>query len=78
VPPEKLHLTCEALANEMIVNAPVALEYAIVAINKGFDKPMDEALLLEADLFGASCKTEDSKEGTKAFLEKRKPNFQGK
>jgi len=78
VPPEKLRLTCEALANEMIVNGPLALEYAIGAINKGFDKPMDEALLLEADFFGASCNTEDSKEGTKAFLEKRKPNFQGK
>lgn len=74
---DKLRLTCEDLASEMIVNGPLAIEHAIGAINRGLDKPMDEALLLEADLFGVCCDTKDSKEGTKAFLEKRKPNFLG-
>lgn len=78
VPFGDLAAVCEALAREMMVNAPLALEYAIKAINEGLDRPLPEGLLLEAELFGNACSTEDSKEGTKAFLEKRKPNFQGK
>lgn len=78
VPQNDLISTCEALAGEMIANAPLALEYSIRAINEGLDKPLSEGLLLEAEFFGNACSTEDSKEGTKAFLEKRKANFQGK
>lgn len=77
VPLSELKGTCEKLAKEIVANAPLALEYAIQAINEGLDKDLDEGLLLEADLFGLSCETKDSKEGTKAFLEKRKPIFQG-
>jgi enoyl-CoA hydratase len=69
---------CEDLAGEMIANAPLALEYSIRAINEGLDKTLPEGLLLEAELFGTACSSEDSDEGTKAFLEKRKANFQGK
>ncbi len=72
-----LLLTCQNLANEMIVNGPLALEYAIQAINRGLDKTLDEGLLVEADLFGKACLTKDSKEGTLAFLEKRKADFKG-
>jgi enoyl-CoA hydratase len=78
VPQSDLISTCEALAGEMIVNAPLALEYSIRAINEGLDKSLPEGLLLEAELFGTACSSEDSDEGTKAFLEKRKANFQGK
>jgi enoyl-CoA hydratase len=78
VPSGDLKAVCEALAREMMDNAPLALEYAIKAINEGLDRPLSEGLLLEAELFGNACSTEDSKEGTKAFLEKRKPNFKGK
>jgi len=78
VPQSDLVSTCEALAREMIANAPLALEYSIRAINEGLDKSLPEGLLLEAELFGNACSSEDSKEGTKAFLEKRKANFQGK
>lgn len=78
VPQNDLVSTCEALAGEMIANAPLALEYSIRAINEGLDKSLSEGLLLEAEFFGSACSTEDSKEGTKAFLEKRKANFQGK
>jgi len=65
------------LAEEIIANAPYALQLAIRAINQGLDKSLEDGLLLEAELFGKSCATEDSQEGTKAFLEKRKPNFKG-
>jgi enoyl-CoA hydratase len=78
VPQSDLMSTCLALAEEMIANAPLALEYSIRAINEGLDKSLPEGLLLEAEFFGNACSSEDSKEGTKAFLEKRKANFQGK
>jgi len=68
----------ESLAKEIMANAPLALEYAIKAINVGLDKTLGEGLLNEAELFGKCCETEDGKEGTKAFLEKRKANFSGK
>ncbi len=78
VPQADLLPTCEAVAKEIVTNAPLALEYAITAINRGLEKTLEAGLLLEADLFGQACATEDSKEGTQAFIEKRKANFQGK
>lgn len=69
---------CTALAKEIAANGPLALSCAIEAVNKGLDLSVEEGLLLEAELFGKACGTEDSKEGTRAFLEKRKPDFQGR
>jgi enoyl-CoA hydratase len=69
--------TCQRLAKTMIVNGPLAIKYAIQAVNQGLDKTLDEGLLLEADLFGKACLTKDSKEGTLAFLENRRANFKG-
>lgn len=69
---------CEALAKEISANGPLSLGFAIDAINKGLDQTLEEGLLLEAELFGKACATKDSKEGTKAFLDKRKANFQGR
>jgi len=66
------------MAKEIIKNAPLALGYAIEAINKGLDRTLEEGLNVEAEIFGRACGTEDSLEGTKAFLEKRKANFRGK
>ncbi len=77
VPQAELLPTCQQLAKTMIVNGPLAIKYAIQAVNQGLDKTLDEGLLLEADLFGKACSTEDSKEGTLAFLEKRRANFKG-
>jgi enoyl-CoA hydratase len=67
----------EALAKEMIKNAPLALAFTIESINRGLDKTLDEGLELEAEIFGRACATADAFEGAKAFLEKRKPNFRG-
>ncbi len=78
VPQEDLHAVCESLAKEMTANGPLALAWGIEAINRGLDMPLQEGLRLEAKLFGKTCTSQDSKEGMQAFLEKRKPNFQGK
>lgn len=78
VPQAELRSTVEALAQEILGNGPLALENAISALNQGLDMKLAEGLELEAELFGRICSTEDSKEGTKAFLEKRKANFTGK
>ena len=47
------------------------------AIERGVEMSQEEGLFLEATLFGLSCATEDMREGTKAFLEKRPPAFKG-
>lgn len=78
VPLPELKSACKALAQEMVGNGPLALQYAIAAINQGLDESLENGLELEAKLFGKTCGTEDSSEGTKAFLEKRKPDFKGK
>jgi enoyl-CoA hydratase len=48
------------------------------AIERGGDLPLEQGLALEATLFGLCCATEDMREGTRAFLEKRAARFQGK
>ncbi len=78
VPAQDLLPTCVTLAKEMAANAPLALGYTIQAVRDGLDRPLAEALEIEAKYFGRACDSEDSTEGTKAFLEKRKPNFRGR
>jgi enoyl-CoA hydratase len=68
----------EAIAQKIAANAPLAVQYAIEAVNKGMEMTLAEGLYLEATLFGLSCATEDKNEGTRAFLEKRAPQFKGK
>src|SRR5205823_2214254 len=68
----------EAIAQKIIANAPLAVQYAMEAVNKGMEMTLAEGLYLEAALFGVSCATEDKKEGTTAFLEKRAAQFKGK
>jgi enoyl-CoA hydratase len=76
--PAELLPAAEALAKKIIANAPIAVKYAIEAIERGIEMPQEEGLFLEATLFGLSCATEDMREGTKAFLEKRAAKFEGK
>jgi enoyl-CoA hydratase len=76
--PAELLPAAEAMAKKIIANAPVAVKYTMEAIERGIEMPQEEGLFLEASLFGLSCATEDMREGTKAFLEKRKADFKGK
>lgn len=78
VPAANLMNDARALAGVLASKPPIALRYAIEAINKGSEMPFAEACELEAALFGLVAATEDMKEGTRAFLEKRKPDFKGK
>ena len=68
----------EAIAAKIIANAQLAVQYAMEAVNKGMEMTLAEGLYLEATLFGVCCATEDKKEGTTAFLEKRPAQFKGK
>jgi enoyl-CoA hydratase len=68
----------EAMAKKIIEKAPLAVKYCMEAIERGVEMPQEEGLFLEATLFGLCCATEDMREGTKAFLEKRTAKFQGK
>src|SRR5258705_6965170 len=76
--PAELLPAAEAMAKKIIANAPLAVKYTIEAIERGVEMPQEEGLFLEATLFGLACATEDMREGTKAFLEKRKADFKGK
>ena len=76
--PAELMPAAEALAKKIIANAPLAVKYAMEAIEHGMEMPQEEGLFLEATLFGLCCATEDMREGTRAFLEKRPAQFKGK
>jgi len=76
--PAELLPAAEGMAKKIIANAPLAVKYTMEAIERGVEMPQEEGLFLEATLFGLACATEDMREGTKAFLEKRKADFKGK
>ena len=78
VPAAELMSEARTLAEELAAKPPVALRYALEAVNRGLEMPFNEACRLEAALFGLVTTTEDMKEGTAAFLEKRKPGFRGR
>jgi len=68
----------EAMAKKIIEKAPLAVKYCMEAIERGVEMAQEEGLFLEATLFGLCCATEDMREGTKAFLEKRAAQFKGR
>lgn len=76
--PAELLPAAEAMAKKIIEKAPLAVKYCMEAIERGVEMPLEGGLFLEATLFGLCCATEDMREGTKAFLEKRAAQFQGK
>jgi enoyl-CoA hydratase len=78
VPAGELMIEARTLAATLAAKAPVAVQYILDAVNTGLDIPFAEAQRHEATLFGLVSSTEDMREGTAAFVEKRKPAFKGR
>src|SRR5688572_23127827 len=71
VPSVELLPTAEAIAKKIMGNAPLAVKFCLEAVHRGMEMTAEDGQVLEATLFGLCCTTEDMKEGTTAFLEKR-------
>jgi len=78
VPAAGLIPRAEAILTQIAANAPISIKFALQAVNKGLETSLSEGLLLEASLVAICTSTEDKKEGTSAFLEKRPAKFQGR
>ena len=76
--PAELLPAAEALAKKIIANAPLSVKFTMEAIERGTEMPLEEGQYLETTLFGLLAATEDMREGTRAFLEKRAAQFRGK
>ncbi|MFN2456131.1 MAG: enoyl-CoA hydratase/isomerase family protein [Pyrinomonadaceae bacterium] len=77
-PPSQLTDEAFALARAIAQHAPLAMRACLEAVTRGLDLPLEQGLALEAELFSQLFATEDVREGTRAFLEKRAPVFEGK
>jgi enoyl-CoA hydratase len=77
VPAERLMDEAEALAHSIMDQGPLAVRSVLEAVDAGYEMSQADALLLESTLFGLLSSTDDMREGTRAFLEKRKPAFEG-
>jgi enoyl-CoA hydratase len=77
VPAADLLREAKTLASDLATKAPMALRYCIDAINRGLEMPFADGCNFEATLFGLIASTDDMREGTRAFLEKRKAEFKG-
>ncbi len=75
---EDLIPRCRELATGILANGPLAVRYCIEAVNSGLEMPLQEATRLEASLFSLCCATRDMKEGTRAFIDKRKAQSKGR
>jgi enoyl-CoA hydratase len=75
VPADRLLAESEQLLRAILENGPAAIRACLEAVDAGLDASVDGALQLEAAYFGLLSGTDEMREGTKAFLEKRKPNF---
>ena len=78
VEPEDLMEEAKALAARILRNGPMAIGLTLQAVNRGMEMPLAEALEWEVAQYALSCATDDVKEGTRAFLEKRRPRFRGR
>lgn len=68
----------DALLRQMLGNAPLALAACIDAVNRGVETSLEDGLAMEAAHFAVLASTNDMSEGTRAFLEKRAPDFSGR
>jgi enoyl-CoA hydratase/carnithine racemase len=78
VPAAEVMARAEAILKQIFANAPLAVKYSLEAVNRGLETSQSEGQALEAAFFGLCAGTEDKKEGTQAFLQKRAPRFQGR
>ena len=78
VPAADLIPHAEEILKQIAANAPIAVKLALEATHKGMETNQDQGLRLEASYFGLCAATDDKKEGTTAFLEKRAPKFHGR
>jgi len=78
VPMNRLMSTCEEIAAEICKSAPLAVERIKQAALRGIDLPLAEGLRLERELDEWLQRTEDAREGARAFAEKRQPHWRGK
>jgi enoyl-CoA hydratase len=76
--PAELMPAAEALAKKIAANAPLSIKFTMEAIERGMEMPLAEGQYIETTLFGVLAATEDMREGTRAFLEKRPAQFRGK
>jgi enoyl-CoA hydratase len=77
VPADRLLADTEAMLRTILANGPLAIRACLEAVDNGLEMTVDQALLFEANFFGLLSATEDMREGTRAFVEKRKPSFKG-
>ncbi len=77
VPPDQLMAEAKRIAALIATKGPLAIAATKSTIHKGMQTDLHEALEIEASAFGRVAVTHDAREGTKAFLEKRPPNFTG-
>jgi enoyl-CoA hydratase len=77
VPATDLIAAATTMLQTILANGPLAVAYCVEAVNRGTDLTLDEALALEATAFGLLAATDDKREGTQAFMEKRPPRFTG-
>ena len=77
VPADRLLPDSEALLRTILANGPLAIRACLEAVDNGLEMTVDQALLFEANYFGLLSATDDMREGTRAFLEKRKASFKG-
>lgn len=78
VEPQQLLEVAQVTANKIRSNSPLAVRFCKSAVNEGLQTDIDRGMTIEADLFGICFSTLDQKEGMKAFLEKRPPQFAAK
>jgi enoyl-CoA hydratase len=78
VPAAELMPAADAIAKKIRDNGPLAVKFCLEAVQRGAEMSLGDGQNLEAELFGRCCATSDMKEGTRAFLEKRKAEFTGK
>ena len=77
VPGARLMTETRALAQQLAAKAPIAVRYILDAVAGGLEMSFADAQTYEATLFGLIATTDDMREGTRAFLDKRKPTFRG-